>query len=175
MINRKIITLFLAAMMFLILSSSAQASVFFIDRMNFDYDVYLTAGDTYDFAFDLDNDVLEAGYMQPDFEILNAELTLNFMDYLNGEGTEPLLITLDNAFSYSEEIDYALYFDVTSYLQDDHNLSVQIEAHDGSFVLCGANVQGNAAESSCPVPEPATMALLAPALLGLLGLKRKKA
>ena len=127
-------------------------------------------------CFDLDNDTLFMGDINPDYTINTATLFIRFEgDDTNGSwfnvlGEADLNLDNDNNVVENFEI-YAgvCSLNVESWISD-HILYVTIDDIEGEFWVTGMAIKGD----YTPVPEPSTILLMGTGLLGLVGYSRKR-
>ncbi len=158
----------------------------FTDYLLVEPQMYMNPGDSVSFIFDLDNDFFTVGDV-------NAEDSINwaYLDVLIDDDYEPLsdysdldyldlefaVVDVDGVMKISEEVNYGTYSaNINSQVIDDHIANITVFCDSGDFYLNGLRIRGDYTDnpSSSPAPEPATMLLFGPALLGLVGLRRRK-
>ncbi|MFH1062120.1 MAG: PEP-CTERM sorting domain-containing protein [Candidatus Omnitrophota bacterium] len=168
----------LAIVVIMSVSATAQAATF-VDTLACNQFMNET-GETHWFNFNLDTDILTVGDVNPTDVVTDALLAINFTDdkasiwgvelCWDDLLTEYVKVGGDIA-TQTFEVDTGLWsIDVTGQLVNDHQLDVKVVRKSGDFWLGNATLSG----STNPVPEPMTMLLFGPALLGLIGLKKKK-
>ena len=145
-----------------------------------------TFNQTETWHFDLDNDTLDLGDINPGDSINTANLAIEICDNDPKDNRwwklEYADITLDGylptIFNNIEVDPGILSFDVYTFVSVDHYLTVVIDTVrpidclplTGNFWVNEVSIGGDYE----PVPEPATMLLLGSGLIGLAGLGRKK-
>jgi hypothetical protein len=133
-------------------------------------------------VFDLNNDILDVGDINPGDTILSASLAISISD-LGGDPFGGFLefadLSLDGTTVYNDvEVDAGLYvLNVITWVSD-NLLNVTIgDVHGGNpdwwpgnFLVEKMTISG---EYQPAVPEPSTLLLLGAGVLGLVGLRRK--
>jgi hypothetical protein len=139
-------------------------------------------------VFDLDNDILDVGDVNPGDTILTAQLGVTICDPEGDFGQPPFEwflefadLSLDGTTVFDNvEVDTGgpYFLDVLAWVTD-HVLNVTISdvhgggplgPYPGNFWVTEMTVSGEYA----PIPEPSTMILLGGGLIGLVALGRKK-
>jgi len=127
-------------------------------------------------TFDLDNDNLLLGDINPGDTINSALLNVLFwddeFDFIQKEFGN---VITDGSVVWSDvELDILDSFcsiDVLAYVVNDHQLNLTIQRNRGDFKVIGAEISGC---YTTPVPEPATMILVGAGLIALAGFGRKR-
>jgi len=126
-------------------------------------------------TFNLDNDNLLFGDINPGDTINSAFLNIGFYDDLDifkaefGDVLTDSLLRWDN-FEV-DILDSLCSINVLGQVVDDHILYLTIERNYGDFGVAGAEITGC---YTTPVPEPATMILVGAGLIALAGFGRKR-
>jgi len=139
-----------------------------------DTDVYVPWSQSANWFFDLNNDLLTPGDINPGDTILNATLGFAVKDNLDAVWEwffpEKFDVVVDTVKEFSNISLGTRTLDVLAQVLVDHTLNVQITSKQGDFVVDYVKVSGEYA----PVPEPTTLLLLGAGLIGLVALGRKK-
>ncbi len=112
------------------------------------------------------------GYVQTAFTKPSDSLFVNFESDKN-DG--PADFYIDNVFEYSYNTYDKGWFSVVFTGLSNSAHTLRVEATTDWHIAIDAMGSGAPVNGCTPIPEPATMLLFGPALLGLFGLKRKKA